>query len=413
MKTKTPDRKSMKPGIADSPLAAAGGAALDGLRLVWRALVIFARALGKFVATIWRLAGALDAALWRGTRLSAWRLWRILSLIAGLTIEASGDFLAWLPSRSGRAYSAFSGFILVIALLWIADELSLSPRDATGEGSARAAPVDLEDPILARIEGRYVHLSEVAAAALAAGALREDETLTPHSAFERQLVQVYVEQKLLSRAAADEGLQRDPQVSRQIGAVRDRILAAAYMEKRIRASVTDAAIERLYQRQSDVTRLGDEVRARHIVVTTGQEAESILAALKAGGAFEELARRLSLDRSTAAFGGDLGYFTRDMMTRDLASAAFSTPVGEIAPPFETEFGWHILQVLDRRPTGGVPLASVRDNIGRFLRRRTIADTLAALQEENQVVYYQPDPADKNADIAAPSPSAPELRPGGL
>lgn len=415
---KTPDGKRFTSGRAAAALvaalSAAGGALAKLGRMIWRLAVVLARGVGKLVATIWRLAGALDDALWRGTRLSVLGAWRILAIIAHLSLRASQDFLRWLPSRSGRAYSAFSAFILIVALLWIADELNINPRDGVGAGEARQAPLDLEDPILARIEGRYVHLSEVAAAARASGALREDESVTPQTAFERQLVQAYVEQKLLSRAAIDDGLQRDQAVTRQIGALRDRILAAAYMEKRIQAIVTEEAIESLYSRQSDVTRLGDEVHARHIVVATREDADKVTESLKAGAAFEELARKHSIDRATAALGGDLGYFARDnSMTPALVGAAFSTPVGELAPPFETEFGWHVLEVLDRHPTKGIPLEAVKDNIALFLRRRAIADILAQLQQDNEVVYYEPQPVEAGEVSDDTLPAPPDLRPGGM
>ncbi|HPE30317.1 MAG TPA: peptidylprolyl isomerase [Parvularculaceae bacterium] len=409
---KTPDGKQFDAGAPNRPLAIAGAAAQAASRQIWRFTVLVARGIGKVIATIWRLAGALDSALWRGTKLFAHWLWRLLSLIGRLMFAAGRDLLRWLPSRSGRAYTAFSAFVLVIALLAIADELRVSPSDLAGQGDTPRAPVDLQDPILARIEGRYVHLSEVRAAAVASGALRDDEVLTPQDAFGRELVEAYVEQRLLSRAAIDDGLARSPDVTRQLGAARDRILAAAYMENRIKAVVTDDAVKRLYDRESDVTRLGDEVRARQIVVATGEEAQSVMTALQAGGSFEDLARSLSIDRATATIGGDLGYFTKDMMTPALASAAFATPVGEYAPPFESEFGWHVIQVVDRRPTAGVPLGSVEDNIRRFLRRRTIADTLAALKEQNEVVYYQAAPPAEKASAPPELRTGEEKTPGG-
>ena len=89
------------------------------------------------------------------------------------------------------------------------------------------------------------------------------------------------------------------------------------------------------------------------------------------------------------------------MTPVLANAAFSTPVGEIAPPFQTEFGWHILEVLDRRSTNGVAFESVKDNIRRFLTLRTIDSTLSELKADNDVVYYQAEPE--------PPEEAPSLR----
>ena len=390
---KTPDGQEFRAGVV-----------LDGLRLSGRALALLARAFGKLIATIWRLAGALDAALWRGVKLLARGFWRVASLVTRITAAASRDFIHWLPSRAGRAYSAFSGFALIIMLLWIGDELRVAPAGSTLAGARRRAPVDLEDPILARIEGRYVHLSEIVSAAQASGVLREGETLTPPAAFERELVQAYVEQRLLARAATDDGLQRKQEVSRRLGAARDRVLAAAYMEERLASAVSDDTVERLYSRQADVTRLGDEVRARHIVVADGAEAEAVVAALEAGGSFEDLARELSTDRATAPLGGEIGYFTKEMMTPALAAAAFSTPAGERAAPFETEFGWHILEVLDRRPTTGVPLAAVKDDIRRFLTLRTIASTVAGLKEENDVVFYPTEPDDDERPAPASQPA---------
>lgn len=377
---KTPDGKEFRSGFAGSPLAAAGAAALDGLRL-----------LGKLIATVWRLAGALDAALWRGVKLFARAIAGAAAVTSRVVLWAITDFLRWLPSRSGRAYSAFSGAVLIVAGLYIVDELRISPAETAGGGERARAPVDREDPILARVGGRYIHLSEVVAAARASGSLRDGESLSPQAAFERDLVKAYVEQRLLSRAATDEGLHRSVGVGRQLAAARDRILASAFMESRLSTIVTEDTIERLYKTQSDVTRLGDEVRARHIVVETGEAAAAIIASLDEGADFAELAQARSIDRSTAPLGGEIGYFTRDMMSPALAAAAFSTPVGVVAPPFQTEFGWHVLEVLDRRPTSGVPLSAVQDNIRRFLTLRAIERTIAELSEKNDVVYFPPAP----------------------
>ena len=405
---KTPDGQQFKKrGRVGRLFAGTGRLLLSGLLALGRFGLLLLRAIGKLIATIWRLTGALDAALWRGAKLFARSLWRSMAAITLIIAAAFGDLIRWVPTRWGRAYSAICGVWLIVFALWIIDELRTPPslHNRPGENPG-GAPIDLDDPILARIEGRYVHLSEVAAAARASGALRDDEILTPALAFERDLVKAYVEQRLLARAAGDEGLQRQPQTARQINAARERILAAAYMEQQIAATVTDSAVERLYRAQVGVTRLGDEVRARQIVVNTGEQAESILEKLKAGTSFEDLARRYSKDRTTAMSGGDLGYFSREMMDPALSTAAFSTPIGEIAPVFRTEFGWHILQVLDRRKMDGIPFDAVRDNIKRFLTLRTIEATLNQLKADNDVVFYPPSPPkDAGADGALAGGSA--------
>jgi peptidyl-prolyl cis-trans isomerase C len=109
-----------------------------------------------------------------------------------------------------------------------------------------------------------------------------------------------------------------------------------------------------------------------------------------GGDFAAYARARSLDRSTAPLGGEIGWFTKDMMTPPFAAAAFSTPVGSVAEPFASEFGWHILEVLDRRPTGGVAFAAVEDNVKRFLTMRAITQTIDALKDDEDVAYFPPD-----------------------
>lgn len=415
METPQEDRNQQggEPEGASRPLAAAVGGALGAGRFAAGSLLAVLRAVGKTAITIWRLAAALDSALWRAVKLLTRRTLDGFAYAAGVAAGAFRGLLVWLPTRTGRAYSALSGAFLLIAGLWIVDVLRSAPAlDAAGASSARP-PIDEDDPILARIDGRYVHLSEIEATARAGGFLRPDEVLTPKTAFERNLVEAYVEQRLLARAALDTGLQRSPSVSRRVNAARDRVLAAAYMDERIRDAVTPDAVERLYKSQSDVTRLGDEVRARHILVETGEEAEEIVALLEGGADFGELARTRSLDRATAPLGGEIGWFTRSMMTPVFARAAFVAGPGELAAPFQTEFGWHILEVLDRRPTSAVPFDDVRGPIEDFLRMRTIEGALRQLEEESQVVYFRPEEARRLPASAPPDLSDPDLADPGF
>ncbi|MGD9801464.1 MAG: peptidylprolyl isomerase [Parvularculaceae bacterium] len=377
---RTPDGRifaaSRRAGIAGRTL-------VSGLRAVFRAA-------WKFVRTVWRLAEALDSALWRGAKLGVLTTGRALAATFRASGAAFSEVFRWLPTRSGRAYAAGSGVVLALCALWAADEIRNARAATASSNSTIRPPVDLEDPILARVDGRFVHLSEIEAAARAAGQLRPDEKLSAGAAFDRGLVNAYVEQRLLARAATDEGLQRDPTVQRRIGAARDRILASAFMEDRIAASVTPEKVKRLYDSQVDVTRLGDEVKARHILVATQDEANSIIEEIQRGGDFASIARARSLDRATAPLGGEVGWFTRDMMTPPFAAAAFSSAPGELAEPFSTEFGWHVLQVMERRSTSGVPFTAVEDNVRRFLTMRTIAQTIETLKEDENVLYFEPE-----------------------
>jgi peptidyl-prolyl cis-trans isomerase C len=413
----TPDGKVFEKGKVAKPKAVkaarparvrksmSGRAASVLLNVFGIAAMAVLRAIGKFIITTWRLASALDSALWRATKLLAGRFADAFLRSLSLAWQVVQSLILWLPTRTGRAYSAVSGIALVISGLWIADELRAGSREAEAAGSALRAPVDEEDPILARIEGRYVHLSEIETAARGNGQIGGGEKLTPALAFQRGLVEGYVEQRLLARAAQETGLHRSPGVLRRVNAARDQILAAALIQSRLNKDVTPEKVERFYREQRKIMEIGDEVRARHILVESGEEAEEIVALLAGGADFARLARERSLDRSTAPLGGEIGWFSRAMMERRFARAAFSTPVGELSAPFQTEFGWHVLEVRGRRPTNAKPFVEVREDIEEFLRLEVIADTLQELEDESRVVYYRP-------DIEAEAPSvAPLILPG--
>lgn len=351
------------------------------------------RAVGKVIATVWRLARALDSALWRGVKFGFGSTLGGAARSLRLLGRTFGDLARWLPTRGGRAYTAFSGLILIIAALWILDELRVAPASQAvlAEGLLRP-PASSADPIVARIDGRYVHLSEVRAAAIASGALNEDAPLTAKAAFDRKLVEAFVDQRLLSRAAAEAGVPRNPEVARQLLAARDRILAATFMRNKIASTVTEDAARKLYNAQVDATRMGEEVRARHILVATEEDALQVVAALDGGADFAELAKTLSLDPATAGKGGDLGFFNRGGADATLAAVAFSTSSGVRAAPFQTAAGWHVLEVTGRRSAGGVAYAEVRDEVKRYLRLKTIESTLKSLKDDSEVVYYSESPA---------------------
>jgi peptidyl-prolyl cis-trans isomerase C len=93
----------------------------------------------------------------------------------------------------------------------------------------------------------------------------------------------------------------------------------------------------------------EERRVRHILVETEAKAQAIIDELESGGDFAELASTRSTDPGSAALGGDLGYFTRGQMVLPFEEAAFAIAVGEFGhTPVETQYGWHVIKVVDAR-----------------------------------------------------------------
>lgn len=90
-----------------------------------------------------------------------------------------------------------------------------------------------------------------------------------------------------------------------------------------------------------------EVRASHILVKTEQEAKELFNNIKNGKSFAQIAEEKSLCPS-GQNGGDLGFFGKGMMVKPFEDAAFDLEVGELSQPVETQFGWHLIQVTDKK-----------------------------------------------------------------
>ncbi|MDQ2655541.1 MAG: peptidylprolyl isomerase [Chloroflexota bacterium] len=119
----------------------------------------------------------------------------------------------------------------------------------------------------------------------------------------------------------------------------DRLIAAPELaQQRVREVVS-----------AEVGQGAPQVHAAHILAATQQAADEARARIAAGEDFGDVAREVSTDTGTAPNGGDLGWFTHDEMVPAFADAAFSLPVGEVSQPIASEFGWHLIKVMENDP----------------------------------------------------------------
>lgn len=148
--------------------------------------------------------------------------------------------------------------------------------------------------------------------------------------------------------------------------------------------VTENEIQDYYNKNTELfTAKQGEMRARHILVETEEEANDVLKNLAGGGDFAELAKEISLCPS-ASKGGELGFFSRGQMVKEFENAAFALTVNEISKPVETEFGWHIIQ----REPNKIYFSEAKDILGeKFLLEK---------QKEQITIYL--DGLRENADI---------------
>lgn len=193
-----------------------------------------------------------------------------------------------------------------------------------------------------------------------------------------------IEIRLLAEKAEQEGLADGAEFERQMAFLRERALHSAFIEQTIAGGVTDEEVRARYDQEITNLPAGEEVRARHIIVETEEEAQAIIEELGGGGDFEELARENSTD-GAAAQGGDLGYFGQGQMVPEFEQAAFAMDVGDYSSePVQTQFGWHVIKVEDKRQQQPPAFEQVGPQIRSVLLRERYFQAVEEIREAADV-----------------------------
>ncbi|MEI8217020.1 MAG: peptidylprolyl isomerase [Eubacteriales bacterium] len=130
----------------------------------------------------------------------------------------------------------------------------------------------------------------------------------------------------------------------------------------------------------------EQVRASHILVKTKPEAEAILTELKNGGDFAAIAKAKSIDTTSGVNGGDLGYFNKTAMVAPFAEAAFATPVGQLSAIVQSDFGFHIIKVVDKK-TVTTAFKDAQQNILYKLFDEAYKAKIETIKKTMKVVAY--------------------------
>lgn len=302
------------------------------------------------------------------------------------------------PQPKARLWPAAAavGIIVAGALIVWAFRPADPPADPVQTAESELEAIDA-GPAVAMVRGEPIYLSEVRREAAAQGLIAPADRIAPgDAAFDRVLDEL-IDQTLLAQEALSRGLDDTPEARRRLETARERILGNVLVEAEVAGAVTDETIARMYEEQVRLVEMGDEVRVRHILVDTREEAEALKERAEAGEDFFTLAFDNSTDEATRLEGGDLGYVTSDSLVGPLAVAAYATPVGQISSPVETEFGWHIVQVTDRRAQLQPDLEELRPRIVRFMTFDTIQRLLADLRDGADIEMLELTPAEIDAE----------------
>jgi len=261
--------------------------------------------------------------------------------------------------------------------------------------SAEDAPAD---KVVATINGTPITEGDLGIAAQEFG---EQLQRIPPDQQRTALIQVLIDIRLLAKAAETAGLDKDKDVAGKLAFARDRTLRSEYLRSKVVASVTDDAAKKRFNEEIAKFVPGDEVHVSHILVKTEDEAKAVIADLDKGGDFTAIAKAKSLDPGSGPTGGDLGFIGRGKTVKPFEDAAFALDIGSYTKtPVQSEYGWHVIKVIEKRKEPAPTFEAESDRIRQQLAQEAMKNEIASLRAAAKIDIV-PEPAP--AAPAAPAP----------
>ena len=209
----------------------------------------------------------------------------------------------------------------------------------------------------------------------------------------RAILEELVNMELFSLLGAELGVEKDPKFIETMNEVRKDVTRQFAVEAIMKdVAVSDEEIAEFYEKHKENFKVPETVRASHILVADEDEMKKVRADLDAGMSFEDAARKHSSCPSKEQ-GGDLGFFSKEQMVPEFGDAAFAMKVGDVSTePVKTQFGLHLIKLVDKKEASVRPLDEVRAQLTESLLNEKKAgvynDQLSKLREKHQVVIVE-------------------------
>ncbi|MBR0692138.1 peptidylprolyl isomerase [Bradyrhizobium lablabi] len=268
---------------------------------------------------------------------------------------------------------------------------------------AAGLPVRAEDsnPVMAKVNGSEIRASDVA---LAEEELGQSLAQMDPATRKENVLAFLIDMKIVSKAAEDKKIENSDEFKKRLAFTRNRLLMDSLLASEGKAATTDEAMKKVYEEAAKQITGEQEVRARHILVETEDEAKAIKAELDKGADFAELAKKKSKDPG-AADGGDLGFFTKEQMVPEFSAVAFTLEPGKISDPVKSQFGWHIIKVEEKHNRKAPDFDQVKSQIETYVTRKAQADYVAKLREAAKVERMDKPEETAKSDTAKPADAA--------
>lgn len=237
------------------------------------------------------------------------------------------------------------------------------------------------EKVVAEVNGMAITEAEIG---LAQAELAQQFAQLPEEQKRLAALTALIEIKLMANLAREKGLDQDADFKRRLEFLEARALHSGVVDTEIGKKVTDGDIRSRYDKEISNSPASNEVKARHILVKTEEEAKAIIAELDGGADFETLAK----DKSTGPSGpngGDLGYFGKGQMVPPFEAAAFALNAGEYTKePVQTQFGFHVIKVEDKRAQQPPAFDEVKDQVRSMVLREKYLELVESLRSSANI-----------------------------
>lgn len=212
---------------------------------------------------------------------------------------------------------------------------------------------------------------------------------------QEMLVRGYIDTKLLEQEAKNSNIESSKEFQAKLNIVKNQMVQQELMERYVKSHVDEKMVNAEYDKLVASLKGKEEVKVSHILVATEKEAINIKNRLNKGEKFAKLAKDFSKDEGSKENGGEIGYITSGQLVPEFENKALSMKVNEISSPVKTQFGWHIINVLDKRPAQVPAKEEAIANITNKLSREVILKYVADLESKADVKIMLPQSTDES------------------
>jgi len=267
--------------------------------------------------------------------------------------------------------------------------LTVLPALGDDVSSARAQPAD-KTIVVVTVNGSPITTGDVSYASEFLGPRLAQ---VPEQFRGRVIMDILIDRKLFAELGRKGDVQSRDAYKDRLAFLTEEALRDIFIEQVLNSEIDEGEVKARYDAEVAKMPKNEEMRARHVLLKTEDEAKAVVADARGGADFAELAKAKSTGPSGPA-GGDLGYFTADKMVPEFSAAAAKLEIGAVSDPVKTQFGWHVIKLEDKRNQPPPPFEAVKSSVQRLLLADRVKARSEKLRETAEINYtkgYEPPP----------------------